>query len=1043
MKSLPSLICILQSFCFIVVGDDLTVSSPAASTSDAQIEISADGQTTIVKKILDRDVNTQIHETTSQTIVNGESKVVTNRFTLLQPGLNYFSKEEQIWKPTSLEIELAQIGATYRKAPFQLDFAPNSNDLLSAVALTLPDGRIVKIKTVGIALTDLNGDSVWLGEVRDSNGLLAGDTIIYPDAFNGVKADIVIKVSTGKYESDIVLREQILNPKEIGFDPSTTSLEIWHKIVDAPVPETATTQIVRQNGLIDTDHQLSFGDMFIGEGTAFLAGEKQSPLSSPDGAIRVSKDLYTDPESKAQYLIERIPYSEAIGDLQGLPARTQASFGRNRIRSRIQRNRDIAFRKDSSESVRRVLPVSAAESVRSVGVRKDRKLASISRGAIPKSPGFVMDYTVLLGISNFRFRGDTTYYCTNAVNITGSPIIEGGTVVKYPPYNGDSRINFYGKVTCLTSPYSMAYFTADADNSVGETVSTNALSGFYGRYNFYFASTDPYAQDLHDISTGYSYWGIVLYGTNSHNISNMRFMNCWYGIQALDTTVTLQNILSDGTVLMFYGSNVVYRAEHVTAHTGNNLFSASSGVGSLYLTNSLVVGMTYSSSGVTTDHVTTLASDSRVFQSVGAGAFYLPTGSPYRDSGNTALSTNMQAILRKTTTYAPVELSGTVSVPTTLSPQAQRDTDIPDLGYHYPPIDFLWGNLTIDNNTMLVLTNGVAIALHSTNATILNSGAQVISEGSPNNLNRLVRYKTVQEQPTIYGTIGTAATLFAIADAPSVKPEIHLRFTEVSVAGNLSTKRSLCSSSDGFNVIDIRNSHLVNLCDQYNPTSGSSTFSLTNNILERCDLTFTRSTNLHEMSVKFWNNYFKYSSLTLSFSGTNSSPPTWDVHDNLFDNVALTAVGSSPFIACSYNGYYATTAPSLSGGNDKTPGGLDFQSGPLGSYYYPSTNTPISTNLWVLVDAGSRAASDATLYHFTTRGDQIKDLSTVDIGFHYVATDSSGNPLDSDGDGIPDYREDSNGNGIYDTGAGESDYTSSPNGPTGVPWLTVFPPFDP
>jgi hypothetical protein len=36
--------------------------------------------------------------------------------------------------------------------------------------------------------------------------------------------------------------------------------------------------------------------------------------------------------------------------------------------------------------------------------------------------------------------------------------------------------------------------------------------------------------------------------------------------------------------------------------------------------------------------------------------------------------------------------------------------------------------------------------------------------------------------------------------------------------------------------------------------------------------------------------------------------------------------------------------------------------------------------------------------------------------YHYVATDAYGNPLDSNGDGTPDYLEDANGYGIYDAG---------------------------
>jgi hypothetical protein len=57
------------------------------------------------------------------------------------------------------------------------------------------------------------------------------------------------------------------------------------------------------------------------------------------------------------------------------------------------------------------------------------------------------------------------------------------------------------------------------------------------------------------------------------------------------------------------------------------------------------------------------------------------------------------------------------------------------------------------------------------------------------------------------------------------------------------------------------------------------------------------------------------------------------------------------------------------------------------------------------------------LYHFTTQTNQaIEANSVVDIGYHYVATDANGNPLDSNGDGIPDYIEDVNGNGISGLG---------------------------
>ena len=42
-----------------------------------------------------------------------------------------------------------------------------------------------------------------------------------------------------------------------------------------------------------------------------------------------------------------------------------------------------------------------------------------------------------------------------------------------------------------------------------------------------------------------------------------------------------------------------------------------------------------------------------------------------------------------------------------LGPQAGRDTDTPDLGYHYPPLDYLFGGVT--NNANLTFSAGTAV----------------------------------------------------------------------------------------------------------------------------------------------------------------------------------------------------------------------------------------------------------------------------------------------------------------------------------------------
>jgi hypothetical protein len=97
--------------------------------------------------------------------------------------------------------------------------------------------------------------------------------------------------------------------------------------------------------------------------------------------------------------------------------------------------------------------------------------------------------------------------------------------------------------------------------------------------------------------------------------------------------------------------------------------------------------------------------------------------------------------------------------------------------------------------------------------------------------------------------------------------------------------------------------------------------------------------------------------------------------------------------------------------------GFNWQTSWLGSFYLP----PGSSNL----NAGDASATNYGLYHFTTRTNQVtQGDATVDIGYHYVATDAFGNPLVSNTNGVPDYLADANGNGRVDPG--EIPWTNPP-----------------
>jgi len=150
-----------------------------------------------------------------------------------------------------------------------------------------------------------------------------------------------------------------------------------------------------------------------------------------------------------------------------------------------------------------------------------------------------------------------------------------------------------------------------------------------------------------------------------------------------------------------------------------------------------------------------------------------------------------------------------------------------------------------------------------------------------------------------------------------------------------------------------------------------------------------------------------------------NSDGTWPVRieNCAFDGTDLSGVdnlsgGDTSNLYCDHNAVVTnlTTLPAT-GGHDVIVTNFNWQSSWFGNYYLPPDSP--------LINAGSTTADQVGLYHFTTQTNQTVEGSTiVDIGYHYVATDAYGNPLDTNGDGIPDYLEDKNGNGIVDIGEG-------------------------
>lgn len=164
--------------------------------------------------------------------------------------------------------------------------------------------------------------------------------------------------------------------------------------------------------------------------------------------------------------------------------------------------------------------------------------------------------------------------------------------------------------------------------------------------------------------------------------------------------------------------------------------------------------------------------------------------------------------------------------------------------------------------------------------------------------------------------------------------------------------------------------------------------------------------------------------------------PVW-IEECAFDGTTLAvgdnSGGNTNITYCDFNAFLtnASRLPML-GAHDVIVTNFNWQTSWFGRFYLP-TNSP-------LINAGSTTADKFGLYQFTTQTNQVKETnSIVDIGYHYVATDAYGNPLDANGDGIPDYLEDSNGDGIFDTGD-LGDWQISPYGLNSNSKIVVFTP---
>jgi len=910
---------------------------------------------------------------------NGRSRQVTQSYTELASGMHFF--EDGVWKESQEVIELVRDGAVARHGQLVVSWAPNLNTR-GAIAMLTPDGKRLTGHVLGLAYTDAaTGRSVLIGQVKDSVGeLVAPNRILYRDACASLRCDIRYTYTRQGLEQDVILREApAVCPQDYDMNPVTTRLEVWTEWVEAPEPG-RSARVLGQAGETSVplvDEHLDFGAMQIGTGSAFLEGEE--PADPMADSMPVMKN-WVRVEGRT-FLIEAVEYLKAAERLR--EAGLQAAVIRDGTRPAAQPSRLFPTGPLQARSS------TPPQRIKASPATGERLLASAAA-----KPGFVLDYATVIPMTNMLFRADTTYLVTNIVTLAGTTVFEGGSVIKYTPA-GSSRLILTGPIECRTTNWNPVVFTARDDHTVGEVITTNSAPTNYSGYVALYIDNGPSSVSLHDMRFRWLTYSVVGYQGVNLEVRNMQFVHSRFPMRPwANTRFAARNVLLRACDYAF-GGTATNSIEHGTLHNVTNL--AYSSTSTIALTNTILAGVVTNLYWVGANVLVTNGT-APIFQTVQAGTCYLATNSPYRDCGTTNIDPSLLADLALLTTYPPTFLpSNTVITSNTrLDPVVPRDTSLPDLGYHYSPMDYLTWSLGVSNTSTLTLGAGVVVAGCAETAIWVKDGSTLVAEGTPLHRVRILRHTAVQE----LAWDGRAAAWYPTIHSyhlSNAAPSVRLRFADLNAMSG-ETYHCYAYPDWDFATLSLQDCR-VQGASFVMESPATMTCSLTNNLLHRVQFHAYWDMTLWAFHNLFW----ECSGALLPDSSANHV---------LRDNVFVTRGLDNWEVENSHNAYIGVTNVyerlQPTNANDVVLSSFAFTNGPLGAFYQVTTT---------LVNAGSRLASAASLYHHTTQTNQTKEASSqVDIGLHYVALDANGQPVDTDGDGLPDWLEDRNGDGVFGSG---------------------------
>jgi hypothetical protein len=599
---------------------------------------------------------------TVRLVTNALTGVVTartGRVVELASGLNYRDAEGR-WRPSRAEFTRAPGGYVAERGPHRVVLP----DVMRAegVVLTAQDGLQLRCAPLCLGYYDpVTGRSVTLAIAQLAPAeQIAPNQIAYAGLFQNPDATVRYTYERYGFSQEVVFHQAPPPPELFGL-----SARARLEVITEFGPETATPQktehVLRsETNLLSratlaeldwTDETLRFGNSFVMRpGKAFAWPAVGDALDAAPVAKRF--EVIGD----RPVLIEAVEHLQVRALLNALPA-CQPSIGWQ-----------AANHQPRQTGASRALPTAyqttpLAESTLLAGFRLDRD-------------GLVLDWQAILPGSTLSvLQGDTTYLVSGNVYLSGVTI-EGGAVVKFvqsPP----PTLSFQG-LTCRTTFYHPAFFTALTDNMVGEIIDPSPYQIDPG--NPYFADT---ALDLWVYNTDVQHLRISN-ARQAIRFNSMGSLNSYYGnrlrhVQILrcqdavrvDGNSSYPNSLTIGNALLTEVSRTAFvlhmqganaTAEHVTVDQCVNLVGSYvySGVNWATLKNSVLASVAhaidpagsalslagyfngfYESPQFGTEIRSTAVSPFLAPETGEEAAHYLADGTTFRDAGTTSIDATL------------------------------------------------------------------------------------------------------------------------------------------------------------------------------------------------------------------------------------------------------------------------------------------------------------------------------------------------------------------------------------------------------------------